>query len=466
MLATPPENTRPIDLEVPAENPMAALAKADARYHQSDIAMVVAAAHPPADLFSVGTMQQVREAVDKIDQLRVCKKVVQFLDVTAPVIERDQTVVQALVPELPNNDQDAAAIRQRVLSNPTANGQLIAPDGASALIVCPLTRPAAGEQLDLWVSSYANPKLQLTIGGARGIDAMLARELRRNAVILANCAVVGLIAAIFLQRTRGRMPTSLGWGIVAVACGVLALRFVTSGSPTNFLMGGGVARLQQSISNIMGINDLLYFDVASDTNKATGLKAMQRFCSNLAQRSHAAVSCPSDVLQQGAAALTGEDALPDTDAQLSTLWFLIGDMQELALLFTPDRQHALVSVRVQPGALSPTDIAVIANEVAAQEHVGVETFGLPLVQHWLRGILAIIAAAAALGFGAAYFLARKHGAQVAPLGAAWLVASALSPVGAVGLALALPGLWLMGASLGAAVAAPDDRQGGADKQNS
>lgn len=442
-----------LDARGPATHPLQAVGRLGQRYNQDGMAMLVARAAPPDGIFNVAALQELRSLVHQLDRSRLCTKVVQFLDLAVPTIGVDETVVQTLVPELPTGASQTAIMRDKVMAYPPVKGQLVAADGAATLILCPLARPDAWQPLTALVDAYKGPALHLTLTGGRGIRRVLAEGLRQSAAVLGVCAVGGIVMALGLQRRRARPSRLVAVGLLGVGVLVLAARYINSATPLDFVTGAPTATVQHALSDIVEADGIVALDTQVDATTAHGLQAVQRFCSALAARTHATVSCPSDVLVQAAAALTGEAQLPHTDEQLRSLWFLIGDTPELALLFTAARDHTLINVHLPANVAerSAPSVAQAAQDLAAPEGLSVEASGLPFVYPWLRRTLFIAAVVAAVGLALAHAGGKRgsRGASLAPLGGAWLVAGALSPVGAMGLLLGIPGVWLLGMSIGA-----------------
>lgn len=389
----------------------------------------------PLGLFRSDALRELAGQTKGLGKTRLCRSVIAISELDDPVTTDEGTEVVPLIPEIPSSDAAMQRLRARVLSRADLVDQLVSGDGQRALVICLLQRP-----LDEMTWVPANPRFtQWTRVDARATAAMLGGDLQLSAVLMAALSLpLMLLLQMYEKRYMRRLSVwgSLTLGVMVILSSVVTWRsmlMARDGFAT--VLGGRAFYAARQLDLVTKTSATALVTVTGDFTSSSGLRSLEQTCAELG--AHGSVACPTDALRRAASALTGDAVLPATDEQAKQLWFLLGERPELSLLFTQDRQHALVRLRGKFAAVP--GVTTLPASLAS----------LYAVSRSLRSLVASGLLLAVVGCVAAAWLGRRLRWGSFPLATALAVTAFACPVAMLSLALLTLSVWTVFASLAA-----------------
>lgn len=239
---------------LPAEHPdVIAFQKVAKRFGMLEVALV-GLADDDADLLTAERMDQVRALSEELRRLEGVNVVLAAADLPHPIVNDEGLVVAPLVPE---DLEDSAKIRERVLSSRDAVGNFISADGKAAAVLVFLA-PRSGDGPEAFaarrqtldgirqaVATHWSGQVHLT--GAPFIE-MAASESSRGDIERLSPIVIGVLAlasALLLGSLSAAilnlLVTGIGVGLIMGAHGVFGepLTIVSSSAPVMMVALGG-----------------------------------------------------------------------------------------------------------------------------------------------------------------------------------------------------------------------------------
>ena len=204
------------------------------------------------NFFTTENLKRLKRLTDRLKSTRGVKQALSFIDLPHPVSREWGLEVRELVDSIPEpGDKDGLnAVREKVLSDENALGQLVSEDGDAAVVLCfldaSLSKSATVDRLvnsalELW------PRDRLFVGGAPAISAYLANTSKRDLLGLIPfvCVVVIGVTLFCFRKILGVIMAigTVGLGLVWIMGGMAVtgteLTIVANSLPTILMAIGG-----------------------------------------------------------------------------------------------------------------------------------------------------------------------------------------------------------------------------------
>lgn len=391
----------------------------------------------PAGLFTAASLRELQMQTRSLVRSRQCRSVVGVTELLDPLVGEETTEVVPLIDHIPDDPQALAALAQKVLSRREVADQLVSSNGRYALVLCLLADPfVAGPDEPSWLP--AAPKhTSWTRVDMRATALALARDLQLFAVLMLCVALPVMWIFGWCERRYGRR--FVVWALlclcaVSVLASVVGWRSVLMARDgVSSLLGGRAYEAAQKLDAVTHSTNTAFVTAEGDFGTAEGLRRLDETCRQLG--TVAPVSCPTEALRLAASALTGTPELPTTDEQAKQLWFLLGDRAELSLLFTSDKQAALIRLR---GKLATLPVSTA---------LPVRLASLYAMSRALRTVLATMLLHSVVLAAVFTWLAKRGQRHGLPMACALLVSAFACPVAALSLLLLTLSAWTVFGSL-------------------
>lgn len=238
---------------LPSEDPNIKLFnRVNARFGGLDVAII---GLETKDMWTAERLLEIRAMSRKLGEIDGVYDVLSFTDVPDPRPGMAGLEVRPLVSAVPSEPEELEALKQHVLANENARGNLVSPDGEAAMILCFLGGQRPAMQVAQDIKSQVRSAWHGTgvyFGGAPFIRLHVAggtkEDLRRLTPVV---ALVVLLVTFLLFRKPAGVLLSLGLVGVAIiwTMGIIALRgngltVVSSSLPTLLLAIGGAYGIQ------------------------------------------------------------------------------------------------------------------------------------------------------------------------------------------------------------------------------
>ena len=387
----------------------------------------------PGGLFRHAPLSELAATTKALSRQRICRTVIALTELEDAISTAEGTEVVGLVPSVPSSDEELQLLRTRILSRSDLVDQIIASDAQKTLVICPLVNPDAPFT---WSPGELR-HTRWTRVDAIATAGFIAADLQLSAALMVLLALPLMLVMLMYERRYQRRFAV--WGALVVGMLTLTASVVTWRSLLmardgfSTVLGGRAFDAARALDAVTKASTSAVVTVDGDFATSAGLAKLDATCAALHKLG--GVSCPTDALRRAASALTGESVLPKTDEQARQLWFLIGDRPELALLFTPDRGHALVRLYGRHVTLPP-DLPLPSSLAS-----------LYAASRALRSFLIIGLIVAVLGCLLSVWLGRRLGWGSLPLAAAAAVAAFACPLALLTLVLLTLAAWTVFASL-------------------
>jgi predicted RND superfamily exporter protein len=207
------------------------------------------------DMWTAERLSEIRTMSRKLSEIDGVYDVLSFTDVPDPKPGPAGLEVRPLVPQVPTDATELQALKQHVLQNENARGNLVSPDGKAAMILCFLGGKRSAMDVATDIKSLALESWHgqgVFFGGAPFIRQYVAggtkHDLRQLTPVV---AIVVLLVTFLIFRNLAGVLLSLGLVGVAIVwtMGLIALRgrgltVVSSSLPTLLLAIGGAYGIQ------------------------------------------------------------------------------------------------------------------------------------------------------------------------------------------------------------------------------